>query len=107
MANSRKMPSANPAGALSSPPEQDAPCQSRQNNTGQGGAQQQLKKVANVINQPQQALRQRTVVPDDVPPNPMVPTPRPTSKTSQKPQKTKVCFYILTQTDCRSTDMFK
>ncbi|KAF8137693.1 hypothetical protein EV363DRAFT_1155703 [Boletus edulis] len=89
MAKGRKTPSANPTGAFPSLPEQDEPRRSRRNNAGQGGARQQLEKVADVIDQPQQAPRKRTVVPDDVPPNPMAPTPRPVRKPSQKPRKAK------------------
>ncbi|KAF8439276.1 hypothetical protein L210DRAFT_3646048 [Boletus edulis BED1] len=89
MAKGRKTPSANPTGAFPSLPEQDEPRRSRWNNAGQGGARQQLEKVADVIDQPQQAPRKRTVVPDDVPPNPMAPTPRPVRKPSQKPRKAK------------------
>ncbi|KAF8547937.1 hypothetical protein OG21DRAFT_1489797 [Imleria badia] len=89
MAKGRKTPSANPTGAFPSLPEQDEPRRSRRNNAGQGGARQQLKKVADVIDQPQQAPRKRTVVPDDVPPNSMAPTPQPVRKPSQKPRKAK------------------
>ncbi|KAF8446412.1 hypothetical protein L210DRAFT_786185, partial [Boletus edulis BED1] len=60
MAKGRKTPSANPTGAFPSLPEQDEPRRSRRNNAGQGGARQQLEKVADVIDQPQQAPRKRT-----------------------------------------------
>ncbi|KAG6369892.1 hypothetical protein JVT61DRAFT_13356 [Boletus reticuloceps] len=85
MPSSRQTSSANPTSTLPS----GMPRRSKRNNAGQGGARQQLQKVVDVIEQPQQAAMQRSVIPDDVPPNPMAPTPRCARKTSQKPPKTK------------------
>ena len=85
MANNRTVASR----VLPSLPEQEqtAPRRSKRNNAGQGGPQQQLEKVANAIDQ--QAPRKRSMVPDNVPFNPMAPTPRctKTQKPSQKPRK--------------------
>ncbi|KIJ11304.1 hypothetical protein PAXINDRAFT_15771 [Paxillus involutus ATCC 200175] len=87
MANNKKVLSAH--ASAPSLPEQNEPRRSRQNNTSKGGVRQQLEKVADTIDQPQQVPRQRFVVPDNVPMNPMAPTPRRARKPSQKSRKAK------------------
>lgn len=73
MENNKKVLSAHASAPLL--PEQNEPRRSRQNNTSKGGVRQQLENVADTIDQPQQVPRQRLVVPDNVPMNPMAPTP--------------------------------
>ncbi|KIJ12072.1 hypothetical protein PAXINDRAFT_157056 [Paxillus involutus ATCC 200175] len=57
MANNKKVLSAH--ASAPSLPEQNEPRRSRQNNTSKGGVRQQLEKVADTIDQPQQVPRQR------------------------------------------------
>ncbi|KIK10929.1 hypothetical protein PISMIDRAFT_19949 [Pisolithus microcarpus 441] len=56
---------------------------------GQGGAIMQLKRVGDILAQPQQMPRQRVVLPDDAPQNVLAPTPRCQRRVTQASQKCK------------------